>query len=198
MKLFFSYTSPYARKCRIVAMEHKLDSKIELIAADPGNPKSGVKDVNPLTKIPVLILDDGSSLYDSPVICEYLDVLGGGGFFPPAGKAKWEALRRQALGDGIVDAAILLRYEITLRPENLRSKEWMDRQQTKVIQSLDALEADPLPSNIDIGTISIAAALDYIDFRFADMAWRNTRPKLARWHEAFSKRPSLQSTLPKD
>jgi glutathione S-transferase len=197
MKLFYSHTSPFARKCRVVAIETGIGERVQLVEASPADASAGIEKSNPLGKIPVLLRDDGSGLYDSPVICEYLDGLGQGGMFPPPGEKRWQALRRQALGDGIMDAAILRRYETT-RPESQRSETWTNRQKRKVELALDALEADPLPDNLDIGTLTVAVALDYLDFRFAAEPWRERRGRLAKWHEAISRRPSLQSTLPKN
>jgi glutathione S-transferase len=143
------------------------------------------------------MLDDGSALYDSRVICEYLDALGKGGFFPPAGPARWSALRRQALADGMMDAAVLRMME-TRRTEGQRSADWDARQRLKVTQGLAALEADHLGPQLDIGTLSIAIVLDYLDFRFKAEDWRAGHPKLAAWHKSFAGRPSLQKTLPHD
>ncbi len=197
MKLLYTGTSPYARKCRVVAIESGLAARVEIVETSPADPKSGLSEANPLHKIPALVRDDSSALYDSPVICEYLDQMGGGRLFPPAGEARWQALRRQALGDGIMDAAILRRSE-SQRPQDLRSADWDKLQKTKIDQGLDALETDPMPSGMDIGTITIAITLDYLDFRFRADAWRDRHPKLAEWHKIISQRPSLQSTLPKD
>jgi len=197
MKLLYSHTSPFARKCRVVAMEVGLAERVENVMTIPTDPKSGVDKANPLNKIPALIRDDGTTLYDSPVICEYLNDMGKGGMFPAGGEARWQALRRQALGDGIMDAAILRRQE-AMRPEGQRSPDWDKRQRTKIDQALADFERDKLPASLDIGTITVAIALDYLDFRFKAEDWRAAHPKLAQWHKAFSSRPSLQSSLPKD
>ena len=116
--------------------------------------------------------------------------------FPEGGEMRWTALRRQALADGILDAAVNTRYETFLRPENLRWSDWIEGQMQKVRRSLDALDAEPLGETVDIGTISVACALGYLDFRFPDEGWRDTRPKLAAWFEMFSARPSMSETLP--
>jgi len=197
MKLLFSHTSPFARKCRVVAIEAGLETRIENVVTSPVDPSSGIGKSNPLNKVPALILDDGRPLYDSPVICEYLDHLGHGSMFPPPGEARWQALRRQALSDGIIDAAILRRQE-AMRAENFRSADWEKRQRTKIEQGLDALEAETLPASFDIGTMTVAIMLDYLDFRFAKEAWRDKHPKLAAWHKTFAERPSLMTTLPKE
>jgi glutathione S-transferase len=198
MKLRFSGTSPFVRKVVIQALETGLDSKIERVTTATTDPALAKE--NPLSKVPSMTLDDGSHLYDSPVICEYLDSLHGGAkMFPAAGPARWTALRRQALGDGMMDAAVARRGE-SRRPANEQSPAGMELQRAKVAAGLDVLEAeaDKLGSGIDIGLISIACALGYLDFRFASEDWRKGHPKLARWFEAFAKRPSMQSTVAKD
>ena len=198
MKLRFSGTSPFVRKVVIQALETGLDSKIERVTTATTDPVLAKE--NPLSKVPSMTLDDGSHLYDSPVICEYLDSLHGGAkMFPAAGPARWTALRRQALGDGMMDAAVARRGE-SRRPANEQSPSAMEAQRAKVVAGLDVLEgeADKLGSGIDIGLISIACALGYLDFRFASEDWRKGHPKLALWFEGFAKRPSMQSTVAKD
>jgi glutathione S-transferase len=198
MKLRFSGTSPFVRKVVIQALETGLDSKIERVTTATTDPALAKE--NPLSKVPSMTLDDGSHLYDSPVICEYLDSLHGGAkMFPAAGPARWTALRRQALGDGMMDAAVARRGE-SRRPANEQSPSAMEAQRAKVVAGLDVLEgeADKLGSGIDIGLISIACALGYLDFRFGSEDWRKGHPKLARWFEAFAKRPSMQATVAKD
>ena len=202
MKLYVASASPFGRKASIVIAEHGLGPRViqEPASVTPVNRNTDIARDNPLVKIPTLVLDDGSSLYDSPVICEYLDQLGGAPrFFPAAGPARWTALRRQALCDGLMDAAILLRYEQALRPEALRWPEWIAGQTAKVSGALDALEAEAgtFGDAFDIGHIATACALGYLDLRFAQMGWRNGRPALAAWFETVSKRPSLIATLPK-
>ncbi|HTX06269.1 MAG TPA: glutathione S-transferase [Steroidobacteraceae bacterium] len=199
MQLYFSPTSPYVRKVRISAQELGFGEKIELIsiALTPINPDDALRSSNPLGKIPTLITDDGDALYDSPVICEYLDALAGGHrLFPAAGPARWRALRRQALADGILDAAVLLRYEQTLRPKELRWQEWVDGQWLKMRTGLDALEREHLEGAFDIGAVSIACALGYLDFRYASEGWRASRPRLTAWAGGISQRPSLRATVP--
>jgi glutathione S-transferase len=138
-------------------------------------------------------------LYDSRVICEYLDEIAGGDrVFPLAGNARWTALRRQALADGIMDAAVLTRYESVIRPEELRWPRWVEAQLLKVRTALNAFEQENLADVFDIGTISIACALAYLDFRFADEAWRITRPRLAGWYATVGQRRSLADTVPSE
>lgn len=197
MKLRYSTTSPFVRKTHVVAIETGQIDRIELVKTNTADPASGLNKDNPLNKVPALVLDDGSTLYDSRVICEYLDAQGKGSFFPPAGPERWTALKRQALADGMMDAAVLRMME-TRRPEGQRSPDWDARQKLKVTQGLDALEAEPLGPQLDIGTMSVAIVLDYLDFRFKAEDWRVGRPKLAAWHKSFATRASLQKTLPHD
>lgn len=200
MQLYFNPASPYVRKVRITAHELGLSEKIELISVSPTpvSPHDAVRTSNPLGKIPALIIEGGAALYDSPVICEYLDALAGGNrIFPPAGSARWTALRRQALADGIMDAAVLTRYEQAVRPKELQWQDWVNGQLLKIRTALDALEQEHLGDLLDIGTISIASALGYLDLRFAGESWRTSRPRLAAWLASVGKRPSLAATSPK-
>ena len=202
MKLRYSAASPYVRKVMVVAHETGQTDKIELIAPTvaPVTENPEMARENPLMKVPTLVTDEGEALYDSPVICEYLDSLHGGPtLFPASGPARWKALRLQALGDGALDAALLARYELVLRPEALRWNDWLDGQMRKVRQSLDALEADrgALSGPLTIGTIAVGCALGYLDFRFGNENWRAKRPNLASWFEEFSRRPSMQATVPR-
>ena len=197
MKLRYSTTSPFVRKVHVVAIETGQIDKIDLVKTNTADPASGLNAHNPLNKVPALALDDGSTLYDSRVICEYLDAQAKGAFFPASGPARWTALRRQALADGMMDAAVLRMME-TRRPEGQRSPEWDARQKLKVTQGLMALEADHLGPQLDIGTLSVAIILDYLDFRFKAEDWRAKHPKLTAWHKTFATRASLQKTLPHD
>lgn len=197
MKLYFNPASPFVRKVRVTAHELGLGEKIELtsLSLTPVSPHDGVRSRNPLGKIPTLVTDDGAALFDSPVICEFLDALAGGNrVFPPVGAERWTALRRQALADGIMDAAVLTRYEEAVRPKELRWQSWVDAQFLKIRTALDSLERENLEGTFDIGTISIACALSYLDLRFASEGWRTSRPRLAAWTAAISKRPSLVAT----
>ena len=202
MKLYVSSASPFGRKVSVIIAELGLGGKVvqQPAMVTPVARNDEVARDNPLAKIPTLVLDDGSSLYDSPVICEYLDQLSGAPrFFPASGAAKWTALRRQALADGLMDAAILWRYEIALRPEALRWPEWMAGQKRKITAALDAMEGDALTfgPGFDIGHVTIACALGYLDLRFADLAWRNGRNALAAWFEKTNARASMVATTPR-
>ena len=204
MKLRYSPTSPYVRKVMVVALETGVAEHIERIptAVAPTKPNEEVARENPLVKVPALTTDDGLVLYDSPVICEYLDTLHDGTkLFPPSGKARWLALRQQALGDGILDAAIHGRYEI-LRPKEYQWQDWLDAQMRKVRGALGALEmeaeAGELAGPLTIGQITIACALGYLDFRYQSEAWRTKHRRLAVWADEIAQRKSIQLTLPKD
>jgi glutathione S-transferase len=199
MKLRYSTASPYVRKVMIVALEGGLAERIEKVptAVVPVKANDALQAENPLVKLPSLTTDAGETLYDSPVICEYLDSLHNSArLFPAAGPARWTALRRQALGDGILDAAILTRYETTVRPKELQWTGWVEGQMCKVRGALDALEGERLGGTFDIGTLTIGCALGYLDFRFPSEDWRKTRPKLAAWFGEISRRPSMKATEP--
>ena len=201
MRLHFSPASPYARKVLVVAYEAGLEAHVETVPASvsPVIVASDVVGDNPLGKIPCLITDEGEALYDSRVICEYLDSRHSGHkLYPHEGPARWIALRREALADGICDASILCRYETFLRPKDRQWQDWLDGQAQKVHRALDRLEEEvaTFPILPDIGQIAVAVALSYRDFRFADDDWRAARPKLAAWHKSFAERPSMQATVP--
>ena len=199
MKLYHNPASPYVRKVRVLAIETGLMGDIELVdtTLTPTGPDAALCSDNPIGKIPTLVRDDRAALYDSRVICEYLDSLHDGTrMFPDSGDARWTAVRRQALADGILDAAVGTRYETVLRPEQFRWPDWVEAQMTKVRRSLDALESESLAAIVDIGTISVACALGYLDFRYPGEAWRDSRPGLGAWFEEFSTRPSMRETQP--
>ena len=188
MILRFSPASPFGRKVRIAASVLGLSSEIDVRATNLDDPADSVRAQNPLGKIPVLILDDGTSYYDSRVIVEYLDHLaGGGGIIPREARARFEALRLQALCDGILDACLLLVYENRYRPADKHVQSWIDRQADKVARGLAALEADPpkLASVPDVGQIALACLLGYRDLRFGG-SWRKDYPRLLAWHDKFA------------
>lgn len=201
MKLFHSPASPYVRKCMVVAHETGLAARIELLpsAAHPVNRDRSIVERNPLGKVPTLITDEGDALYDSRVICEYLDARAGARLFPAAGPARWRALTDQALGDGILDAALLVRYETAMRPEPLRWSDWSAGQLDKIHTGLARVEAqaEGLADRVDIGTITLGCVLGYLDLRFPQLAWREGHPRTAAWFEGFNARPSMQATVPK-
>ncbi len=200
MKLFHSHASPFVRKVMVVAHERGLTDRIALLpsAVNPADPDRSVLGHNPLAQVPTLLTEAGEALADSRVICEYLDAIDGHLLFPGEGAARWRALAAQSAADGIADAALLIRYELTARPEAERSQSWIAGQTTKIGNVLDWFEARAhgLAERVDIGTIALACALGYLDLRFADMTWREGRPALAAWQESFSRRPSLEATRP--
>ncbi len=200
VKLFYSPNSPYARKCLVVAHELGLRERIETLAANatPTKRDPEIAAKNPLSKVPTLVADDGTVLYDSPVIAEYLNALGRGNLIPRDGPARWNVLVEQALGDGILDAAILARYETALRPESLRWNDWTSGQLDKVGGGLDELErrAARFGDRVDLGTITLACMLGYIELRFAALEWRKKRPNAAAWFEKFAARESMVKTAP--
>jgi glutathione S-transferase len=199
MKLRYNQGSPYVRKVMLVAHELGLVDKIELLptVVSPVEANTTLATENPLMKVPALVTDDGEVLFDSPVICEYLDSLAGGGkVFPAAGEARWAALRQQALGDGILDALILCRYEIAARPEDKRFAGWTDGQMKKAHQGLAALDREDLSGPHTIGWVTAACMLGYLDFRFASDGWRIRHPKLAEWYKGVEQLPAMQATKP--
>ncbi len=194
MILRYSPASPYARKIRIAADLLGLAGRIEVVPASTTDPTDTLRSQNPLGKIPTLILEDGSAIYDSRVIAEYLDHLGGGMLIPSESARRFGALRLQALGDGINDAALLIRYETATRRPELRDQEAIDLQQGKIDRALATLEAAPPTGDVDIGQIAVACALGYLDLRF-DGAWRAAHPKLAAWLAGFTaKVPAFEAT----
>ena len=197
MRLRYSPTSPYVRKVSVSAIELGLADRIDRILTDTRDPSSGLSDDNPLGKVPALVVEEGEVLYDSPVIC--LDSLHDGPkLFPPAGPERWRALRQQALGDGILDAAVLRLIETQQRPAERRWPDWTASQRGKIARALDRFESEAefLEGALTIGQISVGCALGYLDFRFAEDEWRKTRPRLAEWYGVFARRPSLVETVP--
>ncbi|MEJ8849786.1 glutathione S-transferase [Variovorax rhizosphaerae] len=201
MKLFMNEGSPFARKARIFAREKGLSDRIQEVvtAVSPVDANSALARENPLIKIPVLVTDDGARLYDSGVICEYLDTLHERArAFPSSGPARFETLGQQALCDGALDAAILCRYELALRPVGLRWNEWIEGQRLKIGGALSVLEteAQSWPDEFEMAQIGAVCVLGYLDFRFPEWEWRRTHPQLAGWYRAASIRPSVVATAP--
>lgn len=204
MKLYHTPTSPFVRKVMITAHELGLAERIEVVFLRPNalSPDPVLSRQNPLSKIPCLVVDEGGrelALYDSVVICEYLDALVGGRLIPAGGARRWEVLRRQALADGILDAGIQVFYERLHRPAELQWEAWMAGQRAKVHQGLDALErelGETAEGAVDLGWIAAAAAIGWLEFReVVDV--REGRPKLSAWYAAFCERPSMVATWPK-
>ena len=203
MKLWHSPASPFVRKVLIAAHETGLAGNLEIVEANTSAVNRNMKLVadNPSGKIPALVLKDGTVLADSSVICAYLDTLAKGRKLAPAKSiARFRVLTLESIGNAIMDAAVLARYERALRPEDKRWADWEKGQVAKVTSSLDAIEKQSLKllnGPVNIGAIAVAAALGYLDFRFADLEWRKSRPGLKTWFEKFAKRPSMRATEPK-
>ena len=201
MKLHWSPRSPFVRKVMIVAHECGLVDRIECVrtVAATAKPHPELIKDNPLSKIPTLVLDDGTVLYDSPVICEYLDSLDGApNLFPRTAKPRLTALRRQALGDGFLEMMVLLRDE---RMREHPSDKHIASTAVRRAAILDSLEreAEALTRTpFSIGHIAIGCALSYLDFRFSDEDWRKDHLRIANWHAAFAARPSVRATHPVD
>ena len=200
MQLYYWPTSPYVRKVMVSALEAGVDGHFEVLHTSPFKTGHDLQDRNPLGKIPALLLDDGTALFDSPVICEYLDSLHDGRkLLPAVGPERWQALRQQAEADGILDAALARRAEES-RHEERRSKSWISHQIAAIHRALSDLDkrVDELPGDITIGHITIGCALGYLDFRFSDDDWRHLAPDLSDWYAGFAERPSMQATIPAD
>jgi glutathione S-transferase len=197
MKLYFSPTSPYVRKCLLVASQAGLMDQIELVNAQahPVQRDTALVQVNPLGKIPCLVTDSGQVLHDSRVICEYLDHVGGTGLFP-RNSSRWDIITLQALGDGILDAALSLRYENAVRPEALQWADWQKGKWTAIETSLQALQAQPgyFQGPLNIGQISVLCALWYLDLRYAAKDWPSRFPTLATATEALRATPLFTQT----
>ena len=196
MKLFYAATSPYVRKVVACAIARSIDGRIERMTSGSADYQTNLLAANPLSKVPCLITDDGLSLFDSPVICEYLDSVGDAQpMFPVSGGARWRALKQQAMGDGMMDACLIRRGEVG-KPMDAGREDLHAKQAAKVARSLDALEAYVPHKAIDIGSITIAAALGYLDFRFAAEPWRPGHPVLTAWYDEMRKNPCLAQTAP--
>jgi len=196
MKLAYSPNSPYVRKCWALAIQRGIEDRVELWTVPTTDP--GLAEVNPLSKVPTLITDEGQVLYDSPVICEFLDSVGSGPhMFPESGAARWKALTQAALADGILDATQPRRREVAL-PQDEGRITYIVLQQGKVARALDALEADAdsLGALTTIGEIAIACALGYLDFRYPHEPWRPGHPKLEEWYARVSELPAMARTVP--
>lgn len=200
MKLYHNPASPFVRKVRVVAIECGISDELQLeeIAVTPVATPNALMADNPLGKIPSLVLADGQSIYDSRVICEYLDTEFNGNLYPASGSARWNALKLQATADGLCDAAVLVRYEGFIRPKDRQWSEWVEGQLSKCRRAVDVLEqqCSSFADDVNIGTLSVAIALGYFDFRNADEAWRDHAPSLSAWYAEFEQRPSLQQTQP--
>jgi glutathione S-transferase len=202
MKLTFSPASPFARKVRIAAIELGLIDKIEFVPATvvPGQPNDEYSHINPVKKLPALILDNGDVILDSYVIVEYLDELAGGGkLIPTSGAIKWKVKSDHSLLQGMLDSMLLCRYEKMVRPEALRWQAWADDHWNRAWIGMARFEkhADLLSRpSLDIAQIALTCVLGYADFRFGDCGWRKAYPKLDAFHQRMLERPSVKISVP--
>lgn len=196
MKLFYSPPSPYARKCRILIRERNLSPRVEEIAINPIGGDDALGRANPLMQAPALVDDSDVAWSDSPLICQYLDTLGEGPRFVPEGEARWAVLRREVIADGAMEMGVKMRLE-SIRPEAERSQTWIARWRAGLIRSLDAAEAAAASEvQLDLGAVATVCALTWLDFRMADLAWREGRPRLAALQARLELRPSFRETAP--
>ena len=202
MTLFHNSLSPFVRKVMVLLHETGQQDRVALqdCVLTPVSPDLMLNEDNPLGKIPALRLADGNVIHDSRVILDYLDHQHvGNPLIPREGSARWRRLTLASLADALLDAALLIRYEQALRPQEKHWDVWLDNQQEKIERSLGYFEQEAiteLSSAFDVASISVAAALGYIDFRQPDLAWRNRYPRLANWYFEVSSRPSMQATQP--
>ena len=200
MKLYSAETSPFARKVRVHLIETGQVDDVEIVPVhgSPVDPQTMPVAQNPLGKLPALERADGPAIYDSRVICRYLDARAGGRLYP-AGNRLWETLTLEATADGIMEAAVLMVYEARIRPEDKRLPAWVDGQWAKVQRSLAAIDArwmSHLNGPLDMGQVAVGCALGYLDLRHPDRNWRKGMEALAGWYEGFSERESMKATVP--
>ncbi len=198
MQLFYSPTSPYARKCRVVARERGLMADLDEVACNPMQDPAELHAANPLGKVPCLVLADGMAVFDSPVIAEYLDGLGNApALIPAAGSARFKVLVAAALAQGMTDAAFNMTME-GRRPEAQQSPETIARWRAAILRGLDQMggHLKGLPGDLTMGHIACAAALGYLDLRHGALEWRKGRGDLAAWFEEFNARPAMRETDP--
>lgn len=201
MKLYHSPASPYVRKVMVSALHLGLADGIERIAASPSpvKPDPVLSAQNPLGKLPAAVLSDGTLLVGSRTICEYLAAQGSDPTWLPApGPARWAVLELHDLGDGILDAALVARYETFVRPEAFRWADWVSGQMLKIDTALARLDSmtDRLQGPLTLGNVTVGCALGYLDFRFAHHDWRTANPRLAAWWADFDQIPVMAQTRP--
>ena len=202
MTLFHNPASPFVRKVRVLLIETGQQDRVTLQGCmpTPVNPDAQLVHENPVGKIPALRLADGSALHDSRVILDYLDHQHvGNPLIPRDGSARWRRLTLASMADGIMDAAVLVRYETAMRPAEKHWDQWLNEQRNKIRRTLAELEANAiaeLASHFDIASIGVACALGYLDFRHPDLQWRAANPQLADWYAKVSQRPSMLQTQP--
>jgi len=202
MQLFNSPASPYGRKVMVLLHETDQlnDVEIKLAMGSPLHLEKMPLGINPLGKIPALALDDGPALFDSRVICRFLDDRAGGKLYPAAPDL-YKTLTLESMADGIIDAAVLIIYEMRLRSKDQYMEQWVDAQWGKISRALDAIEdhwIGYLNGEFNMGLIATGCALSFLDARLGDREWRTSRPQLANWEKAFSQRKSMVNTLPKE
>ncbi len=198
MKLYFSPHSPYVRKVMACAVARGIEARIKRVISKPFDLPADLLADNPLSKVPTLVTDDGLALFDSPVICEYLDVVGDAPpLFPQSGPDRWMALKFQALADGILDAAVRRLLEERLPQDEARSA-FSARQKAAIKRALNLLDrdADALQGAWTIGSLAVACSLGYLDFRYGHEPWRGDRPRLAAWYAGVRDAPPLSRTVP--
>jgi glutathione S-transferase len=198
MQLYYSHTSPYARKCRLALRVKDLEQQVEEILCDPFQELPALRRANPLHRVPTLVLDDGSALFDSPVICQYLDSLAPRPrLIPASGPERWAVLRWEALADGMVDAA----YDSVMerrRPAVEQSVHWLASWEAEIRNALTAAErwVGTLPPPLSLAHLALAAALGYLDLRLGQLNWRDDCPQSAAWYDDFARRPAFRATSP--
>jgi glutathione S-transferase len=197
VKLYYSPTSPYARKCRVLIIEKSLERKVELVECMPLDDPADLLAANPLGKVPALERERASTLIDSPLICEYIDTLSDENWIPHNGESRILVLRQQALADGLIDLTIGRRIEQT-RDDSLKWDFWVTRWEAGIKRTLDQLEADrpQFERSVDMGALSVAVALCYLDMRYAELGWRETYPELDAFTRRWSERESFKLTEP--
>ncbi|NIZ13474.1 glutathione S-transferase [Phaeobacter sp. HF9A] len=195
MKLYYSPASPFVRKVMLVLHETGQITDVDVLPVQTSvtHPDAGLAASNPLAKIPALTRDGGPTLYDSRVICEFLDERAGGALY----KGGWDIKVLEATADGIADAAVLMAYETRMRPEDKQWDAWIEAQRSKILGACAAVEARWMPTltgPLNIGQLAMAAALAYVDFRHPNAGWREGNPQLSDWLLAFESRPSMVAT----
>ncbi|MBT3661432.1 MAG: glutathione S-transferase family protein [Rhodospirillaceae bacterium] len=200
MQLHYMPSSPYVRKVCVCAIEAGVDELIERVDTDIRDKESGIRDANPLGKVPAMRLKNGDVLFDSVVICEFLDNINEDSrLFPGYGPERWDVLRQHAQANGIIDAVWIRRRE-GIRDAAKRSESLMRHQVRAINAALDAFEKEvpAFSENPNIATITLGVAMGYMDFRMPEMSWRDDRPALTDWYMTFSERPSMRDTMPED
>lgn len=197
MKLYFTNASPYARKIRVLLLEKQAGDRVIVEAIDPWSDPAVLQQAVPSGKVPALINDEGWGIGESWAIADYLDeVLPGPRLLPEKGPERWQALRRAAIAQGILDAAFTKVVE-GRRPDGERSPSWLARQQAALDRAIAHLATEPVPAQFDMGALSLACALDYLHFRLPELAWAERAPAWGAWFDGVNQRPSMRATDPR-